>query len=105
MRHGMPGWPNAPVLHGIVELASDALARGPLPNPTRSLILGDPTGDGLGWGCVIDLDEDGELRGGVCAPARFLFWRPAHPPLPGPVPVWYGRVIGLVRDLRQVPVD
>jgi hypothetical protein len=90
------------VLHGIVELQADALPRGALPNPTRSLILGDPAGGATCWGCVIDLDEDGELRGGLRAPARLLFWQPLHPDPPGPVPIWYGRVIGQVSDLRLV---
>ena len=82
-----------------------ALPRGALPNPTRSLMLGDPAGGAVCWGCVIDLDEDSDVHGGLRAAARFLFWRPVHPPLLGPVPVWYHRVIGLVRDLRLVSVD
>lgn len=101
MIHGMSGGPG-PVLHGVVELDGNALNKRPLPNPTRSLLLGDPASGALVYGCLIDLDEDGELRGGISAPARLLFWQRLHPALPGPVPIRYRRVIGHIRDLWLV---
>jgi hypothetical protein len=101
MIHGMIAVGGDPVLHGAVELDDDALPGGPLPNPTRSLLLGDPAGGALVYGCVIDLDG-GEIAGGIPAPARLLFWQPEHPSPPGPVPTWYHRVIGRVTDQRIV---
>ena len=60
------------MLPRVVELNDDALPGGPLPNPTRSLLLGDPAGGALVYGCVIDLD-DGEIAGGIRAgPAAVL---------------------------------
>lgn len=86
MIHGMTAVGTDPV-HGVVELDEDALPGGPLPNPTRSLLLGDPAGGAEVYGCVIDLDDDGEIASGIRAPARLLFWQPEHPFPPGPVPI------------------
>jgi hypothetical protein len=55
------------------------------------------------YGCVFAVACVYELASGLIAPARFLFWTSETPPLPGPLPIWYGRVIGKATDLR--PVD
>ena len=102
MIHGMITAGGDPVsLHGVVYLDEDALPGGPLPNPP-ALLLGDPSGGALVYGCVIDLGDDGEIAGGIRARARLLFWQPEHPFPPGPVPIWYHRVIGRVANLRIV---
>lgn len=91
-----------PVLVGRLQLAEDAFRAGWHANPTRSLLLADPSGTVL-YGCVIEADGVDTLVNGLNAPATFRFWNPYTPPLPGPVPVWYGRVIGEVCELRASP--
>lgn len=39
-----------------------------MPNPTH-WVLGDPAGGALVYGCEIDLDDDGEIAGGIRSPA------------------------------------
>lgn len=91
------------VLVGRLQLTDDAFRVGWHSNPTRSLLLGDPAGGALVYGCLIEADGVDELVNGLSAAATFRFWNPYTPPLPGPVPVWYGRVIGEVRELRAAP--
>lgn len=87
------------VLVGRLRLDEGAFLAGWHENPTRSLLLADPSGTVL-YGCVIETAGVNELVNGLNASALFRFWNPYTPPLPGPVPVWYGRVIGEVHDLR-----
>jgi hypothetical protein len=89
-----------PVLLGRLQLAGDAFRAGWHPNPTRSLLLGDPSCTVL-YGCIIEAEGVDQLVNGLTVPATFRFWNPLTPPLPGPIPIWYGRVIGEARELRR----
>ena len=84
MIHGMTAAAGGdPVLHGVVEQDEDGRRGGPLPNPTRSLLLGAPASGALVYGRVIDLAGDGGIGCGTRAPARLLFWQREHPCPPG----------------------
>jgi hypothetical protein len=98
MHRGMPGWPGMPMLTGVVELVAHALQRGPMPNPTRSFMLGDPAGGAVMYGCVIDVKGVDELVVGLRAPARLavLTAGGAAATRPRSVPIWYGRTIGQI---------
>lgn len=87
----------SPVLVGVLHLRDDAFKAGAIRNPTRSLLLGDPAG-----ACIIEVDGVDELRNGTTVTASVTFWQPLTPELPGPVPVWYGHVIGEASELRRV---
>lgn len=85
---------------GRLQLRPDAFGVGSHPNPTRSLLLADPSGTVL-YGCQLEVEGIGQLINGLDAPATFRFWTPYLPPLPGPWPVWCGRAIGLARELAR----
>jgi hypothetical protein len=91
-----------PMLVGRLQLAEDAFRAGWHANPTRSLLLADPSGTVL-YGCIIEAAGVNELVNGLNASATFRFWNPYTPPRRGPLPVWYGRVIGEVHELRAAP--
>ncbi len=59
------------VLVGQLRLADDAFRVGRHPNPTRSLLLGDPAGGALVYGCLIEADGVDELVNGISAAATF----------------------------------
>ncbi len=92
----------SPVLVEVLHLRDDAFKAGAIRNPRRSLLLGDPAGGALVYGCVIEVDGVDELRDGTTVTASFTFWQPLTPELPGPVPVWYGHVIGAASELHRV---
>lgn len=92
----------SPVLIGVLHLRDDAFKAGAIRNPTRSLLLGAPAGGAPVYGCLIEVDGVDELRDGTTVTASVTFWQPLTPEPPGPVPVWYGHVIGEASELRRV---
>lgn len=98
----MAGSPGCPVLSGTISLLPDAFSAGAISNPTRSLLLGDPAGGATVYGCVIDVAGVDELVNGMTATARFLFWNPQSPPLPGPIALWVGKIVGHAHGLQRV---
>jgi hypothetical protein len=72
----------------------------PIPNPSRSVLLGDPAA-GTTFGCDLDLVGFSEIVNGSRGTATInVVESPEAERLPDTMPLWYGSVIGEVRDLK-----
>jgi len=80
---------------GRLVLFRDGSLRNPLPNPSRSILLGDPATGSPVAGCTICANGHELLAPGMDADAIFdVVSSEFSRNLPERLPLWYGKVIG-----------
>ncbi|WP_433294149.1 hypothetical protein ACQP2F_32360 [Actinoplanes sp. CA-030573] len=91
------------VLHAHAEFFAAAMTGGAMPNPSRSFVIGDPAVDTLVYGCVLDLLGAKSIEPGSSGEVSIrLIPGQALPSLDRTWPLWSGRVLGELSDLRRV---
>ncbi len=81
-------------LSATVTFTPDAFRAGPLPNPSRSLLLGDPSGGRSVHGCLLTLLGVAVISAGAHGPAHLDLFADIAPDLTVPIPLLYGRIVG-----------
>jgi hypothetical protein len=80
-------------LNATARFFAEAM-RGPVPTPTRSFVLGDPSRDEKVYGCIIDTPGHQVIEPGTCGPVEVRLVADEWPDRSEPVPIWAGRVLG-----------
>jgi hypothetical protein len=80
-------------LNATARFFADTM-RGPVPTPTRSYVLGDPSRDKQVYGCVIDTLGHEAIEPGGFGPVEVRLVVDEMPDWSEPVPIWAGRILG-----------
>jgi len=90
------------LLHAHAEFFANAMTGGPMANPSRSFVIGDPAVDTVVYGCVLELLGAERIEPGTSGTVSLrLIPGQELPSLNRKWPLWSGRVLGELSELRQ----